>query len=278
MALSVVDLYKDVLPKTNCKDCGFPTCLAFASMVVSAKLGLKNCPHIAYELVEKYQKELDEQHAAGKWIKKDMAQDALVWAKERAASMKIQDLPERIGGELIGKGEDAALKLPYFNDFILIRNLTITKEQGEALNRWEQVFVYNHMAQGGKSLPTGKWKSLQEFPNTISKIKSMRSHVEEPLVNKFAGHVEELAKASKALGGIDMTDKNPSSDLAFYFKVLPRIPVMLMFWDKDMEDSFEAKAKLLFDETIIEHLDIESILFLSERLRQLICGDEDQAK
>lgn len=37
MALSVVDLYKNVLPKTNCGDCGFPTCLAFASMVVSEK-------------------------------------------------------------------------------------------------------------------------------------------------------------------------------------------------------------------------------------------------
>jgi hypothetical protein len=33
--------------------------------------------------------------------------------------------------------------------------------------------------------------------------------------------------------------------------------------------------KLLFDETIIEHLDIESIIFLSERLRQLLCGEQE---
>jgi len=37
MSLSVVDLYKKVLPKSNCKECGFGTCLAFASMVVSEK-------------------------------------------------------------------------------------------------------------------------------------------------------------------------------------------------------------------------------------------------
>ncbi len=30
-------------------------------------------------------------------------------------------------------------------------------------------------------------------------------------------------------------------------------------------------AKLLFDESIIDHLDVESILFLSERLRQMLC-------
>jgi hypothetical protein len=34
------------------------------------------------------------------------------------------------------------------------------------------------------------------------------------------------------------------------------------------------RLKLLFDETITEHLDIESIIFLSERLRQLLRGEE----
>ena len=46
MALSVVDLYKNILPKTNCRDCGFPTCLSFAGMVVSERHPLENCPHI----------------------------------------------------------------------------------------------------------------------------------------------------------------------------------------------------------------------------------------
>ena len=40
MALSVVDLYAKVLPRTNCRDCGFPTCIAFAGMVVSEIAGL----------------------------------------------------------------------------------------------------------------------------------------------------------------------------------------------------------------------------------------------
>jgi hypothetical protein len=46
---------------------------------------------------------------------------------------------------------------------------------------------------------------------------------------------------------------------------------MLVFWDEDKIDGFEAEVKLLFDETITEHLDIESIMFLSERLSQLLC-------
>lgn len=270
MPLSVVDLYRDILPKTNCKDCGYPTCLAFASIVVSEKLPLSQCPHLDPQVVAKCQQELDEQYAAGKWLKRDMAQDALVWAKERAASMRIEDLPERIGGVLKKQGDEAVLEIPYFTDFIFIGKQGITMKDGSPLTRWEQVFIYNHLAQGGSALPTGKWKGLEQIPNTISKMKSMKSHVEEPLVQRFGGRISELREAARSLGGIDKTGEL-SADAAFLFSPLPKIPVMLMFWDT--EEGFDARAKLLFDETITEHLDIESILFLSERLRELLCRD-----
>jgi CO dehydrogenase/acetyl-CoA synthase gamma subunit (corrinoid Fe-S protein) len=63
MPLSVVDLYRDILPKTNCGDCGLPNCMACAGMVVSEKHPLTDCPHIAPHLIEKCQRELDEQYA-----------------------------------------------------------------------------------------------------------------------------------------------------------------------------------------------------------------------
>ena len=271
MPLSVVDLYKDILPKTNCGDCGFPACLAFASIVVSEKLPLGNCPHIEASVIENCQKELDEQYASGKWLKRDMAQDALEWAKQRSASVKIEELPDRIGGKLFKKDGNFALELPYFTDAIVITNHGMLKKGGSDLTRWEQVFIYNHMAQGGSKLPSGKWKGLVEFPNTVSKIKSMVEHVEAPLIERFTGKPDELLAAAKQLGGLDMTETIKSADLAVLFRPLPRIPVMLMFWDEDKIDGFEAEIKLLFDETITEHLDIESIMFLSERLRQLLC-------
>lgn len=40
MALSVVDIYRNMLPKTNCGDCGSPTCFAFAGKVVSKTISL----------------------------------------------------------------------------------------------------------------------------------------------------------------------------------------------------------------------------------------------
>ena len=51
MALSGLEIFK-MLPKTNCKDCGFPTCLAFAMQLAAGKVELEKCPHISEEVKE----------------------------------------------------------------------------------------------------------------------------------------------------------------------------------------------------------------------------------
>ncbi|MFC1668237.1 acetyl-CoA decarbonylase/synthase complex subunit gamma [Chlamydiota bacterium] len=46
MAVTGMQIYK-VLPKTNCKECGVPTCMAFAMQVVSNQRTLTDCPHLS---------------------------------------------------------------------------------------------------------------------------------------------------------------------------------------------------------------------------------------
>ena len=48
MAMTGIQIFK-LLPKTNCKDCGFPTCLAFAMALASGKAELDKCPHVSEE-------------------------------------------------------------------------------------------------------------------------------------------------------------------------------------------------------------------------------------
>jgi acetyl-CoA decarbonylase/synthase complex subunit gamma len=43
-----IDIYK-LLPKTNCGDCNFPTCMAFAMQVAAKKAALDQCPHVSDE-------------------------------------------------------------------------------------------------------------------------------------------------------------------------------------------------------------------------------------
>ncbi len=48
MALSGVAIFK-LLPKTNCKKCGFPTCLAFAMKLAQGQVELSACPDVSEE-------------------------------------------------------------------------------------------------------------------------------------------------------------------------------------------------------------------------------------
>ncbi len=46
MALTGIQIFK-LLPKTNCKECGVPTCLAFAMNLASSKAELDSCPYVS---------------------------------------------------------------------------------------------------------------------------------------------------------------------------------------------------------------------------------------
>jgi acetyl-CoA decarbonylase/synthase complex subunit gamma len=48
MALSGIQIYK-LLPQTNCKECGFPTCLAFAMKLAAKQVELSACPYVSDE-------------------------------------------------------------------------------------------------------------------------------------------------------------------------------------------------------------------------------------
>ncbi|OGO21114.1 MAG: acetyl-CoA decarbonylase/synthase complex subunit gamma, partial [Chloroflexi bacterium RBG_16_50_9] len=47
-ALTGIEIFK-LLPKTNCKECGVPTCLAFAMNLAAGKADLSACPHVSEE-------------------------------------------------------------------------------------------------------------------------------------------------------------------------------------------------------------------------------------
>src|SRR3990170_323788 len=43
---TAMDIYK-LLPRTNCSECKFPTCLAFAMQLANQKVALEACPYVS---------------------------------------------------------------------------------------------------------------------------------------------------------------------------------------------------------------------------------------
>ncbi len=61
---------------------------------------------------------------------------------------------------------------------------------------------------------------------------------------------------------------NPAATLTFIFAVLPRLPQQVIFWAEEPEDGFAARVKILFDQRVLDYLDIESLVFTGERLAE----------
>jgi acetyl-CoA decarbonylase/synthase complex subunit gamma len=51
VALKGLDIFK-LTPKTNCKDCGLPTCMAFSMKGAQGAAAVEKCPHLSAEALK----------------------------------------------------------------------------------------------------------------------------------------------------------------------------------------------------------------------------------
>ncbi|MGQ9478395.1 MAG: (Fe-S)-binding protein, partial [Candidatus Bipolaricaulia bacterium] len=69
--LTVIDIYK-LLPKTNCKECGEPTCMAFATKLINEQTAIGQCkPLFAPERQEMRERLLGLLEEAGYAVPQD---------------------------------------------------------------------------------------------------------------------------------------------------------------------------------------------------------------
>ena len=74
--------------------------------------------------------------------------------------------------------------------------------------------------------------------------------------------MNDLEKASEIVGGYP-ANLSVRCDLAFQFKALPNIPIILLFNDAD--DEFPAKCSVLFGSGAEAYLDAESLAMLGRQ-------------
>jgi hypothetical protein len=74
-----------------------------------------------------------------------------------------------------------------------------------------------------------------------------------------------ISAKGKLLGAKPSQEEN-SASLAMIIPVLPMVPHYVLFWEAEPADGFDARVKILFDEHVMDFLDLESLVFAAERL------------
>ena len=264
MALSVMELLK-TLPRTNCGECGQATCLAFATQVIKEGEDLGRCPYLP-EAAQAIAGEIENQQASGLGRRRESIAIALEALQEKVAPLDLASLAEGLGANYGEEDRRPFLNFRFFGHNLMVFKDEVRYPEGVAANPWDAILLYNYLASRGRAELTGNWITFQSLPNSVSKTKTLK-RLEGELAAHFAGKQEDLAKAAAHLGA-EPTQTAGDADLQVVFRPLPKVPILLLFWEADLEENFPAQVHFLFDGNVSEYLDLESLLFLVEQLAE----------
>lgn len=248
-------------PRNNCGQCGYLTCLAFSAAVSKTGENPGRCPFITPGELEKIAPIAESLEGISK--EHDLA--LIKHLKEKIANLEFPQIAPKLGITAIAKKTDI-LVFRYLGQEVSIDKITgLTIEGKEPEDPRDQILLYNYIHAAGGRPPRGSWLGLESLPNSISKVKTLERYSEEPIAELFANH-----SAKTIVSYCQILDPAPvpesSASIALTFPVLPMLPLQLLFWEAEPEDGFSAKVKILFDEHVLDFLDLESLVFAAERL------------
>jgi len=252
---TAVEIYK-YLPRTNCGQCGTTSCFGFAAKLATSQAKLDDCPNMTAASREAL-REVEREQTAPRGT---VFEQTLAALQPKVAALDFARVAESVGAVLRGKD---CLEILFLNG-----NYTVTKESifgptGAKPEPFLSILIYNHLCMPDPPAPSGDWITFASVPASHAKDKAWAGHVEDVIAKHFAGDVAGLKAACKRLGGVE-TEMKGNHDAAFSFRLFPRYPVLLLFYDAAPQEDFPAQVKLLLDRHVDKFLDIESIVVLGE--------------
>ncbi|MEJ2672142.1 MAG: DUF3786 domain-containing protein [Deltaproteobacteria bacterium] len=270
MAITVMEVLK-TLPRTNCGDCGQQTCMAFATQVIKEGEDLDKCPHLTAAQTELRQA-VKAQQEAGVGRRRESLAISLEVLQEKVAPLDFAALAEGLGATY---GEEAGrpyLSLAYFGFCLQVFKDELRYPPGALADPWDAILLYNYIASQGQEPVSNRWIAYNSLPNSVSKAKTL-TRLEQKLADHFAGKTDQLKEKVQHLGGETVAVGGEDADIQAAFLPLPRVPLLLLFWDAEAEEGFAPQARFLFDASVTAYLDLEALLFLVEHLMERLMSN-----
>lgn len=202
---------------------------------------------------------------AGLLDEKDKA--LVTYLKNKVRKVDLSMAAFGLGCEWSGPAPDF-LRFRYLGQDVTLSSEGVFFGGKEVEDPRDQILLYNYISFGGGVIRSGEWVGMESLPNSISKVRTLRVYCEERIAAHFCGRVAKLRECAARIDGVLQDIQGQACSAAFQVEVLPRLPVMLLFWDEDQEDGFPPRVKVLYDRNVLSVLDLESLVFASERMAE----------
>lgn len=243
------------LNKSNCRACGVPTCLAFATALINGEKKFSDCPHLSEEAADALDKKIVKRG------RHEKLKELLGPLKKEVSTVDFRKVAEGLGAEY----EDNRLRIKCLGkDFVVDNKGNI--ESIIHINTWVAAPLLKYIIMGGNAPLAGKWVSFGELSRASSVAQYFDRRCEEPLRQLAESHTDIFFDLINIFGGKNIDGF--SADEARVIYPLPRVPFLILYWRPD--NQFESKLRLLLDRNADTYLDIEFIIGLGRGIVEML--------
>ncbi len=235
-----------ILDKSNCRECGYPTCLAFASAVFKGQRLLADCPRVEKDIIERVGEESQKPATV-----ESNPDEGLEKLKKRLRNIDFAEAARRLGamfanGRLTIRvcGKDFSID-PEGNFYSDIH-----------IHSWITRPFLHYIIDGAGRPVTGNWISFRELKNGKDWYHFFTHKCEKPLKKVADTYTDLFADMLHILNG-KKVENHYESDISLVLHPLPRLPILICYWKS--EDGLESSLHLFFDSTASDNITIESI-------------------
>ncbi|ACV63804.1 Fe-S cluster domain protein [Desulfofarcimen acetoxidans DSM 771] len=249
---SPLEIYK-LLPKSNCKQCQIPTCLAFAGAVIKGQKKLSDCPHLDKDLIERFEGKIEKHKTL-----EEQQREFMETLKKEVVRIDFPSSADRLGASF--SADKLTIKCLNKN-FSVDTKGNITSECH--VNSWIAVPLLNYVIICKGMDITQKWVPLRELKDGAQWIPLFEQRCEKPLKQLADNHMELFDDMLSVFGG-KPAEVSFDSDISLILYPLPKVPMLICYCQP--EEDMESKLNVFFDSSADDNINIESLYYLGAGL------------
>jgi hypothetical protein len=171
----------------------------------------------------------------------------------RIADIDLKFTADKLDLQMSGE----AVIIPFFGKSYRVSTKKIADPVGKQPHLSISVILCKYLLMCPLIEPLGgNWMSFKDFKDAAPLIQAFFNTVTLPIAESFSTRMVDLERAAKKMGGFPPADEFPY-DLSMQFDALSKVPLLLLFNDKDEE--FPAQCSVLFEKRGEKFLDMECL-------------------
>ena len=257
------------LAKTNCGQCGVPSCMAFAAAVLQGQKKISACPYLEPRIAEQLSQRIVRRRCL-----EDEQRQAIQQLQRQVTELDFSSLAPRLGARLT-EGNLAINCLG--KDFLITPSGELVSDCH--LNHWIHVPLLHYCILCKGKEPQGEWVPYGSLPGAAEWSQYFSHRCEESLRQLADAHPELVFELLHLFGAKPAASAG-GADHSLLILPLPKVPFLINYWEP--EEGFASKLNILLDRSAGDNINAQSINLLArgiiEMFRQLILRHSREGK